>query len=106
MTTTTTDCGWDPLGDRIFVRREEAKVKSEGGVLLPEGSRTKPLRGVVLSKGPGRQLEDGSLSEMPVETGQEVLFTSYAGLEMAKEDAYGMEGLISMRMEDVLAVRR
>lgn len=104
MTTTATQCVWRPLGDRIFVRREEAKVKSDGGLLLPEGSRTKPLRGVVLSKGFGRQLDDGSLSEMPVKVGDVVLFTSYAGLEMSKEDAFGIEGLISMRLEDVLAV--
>lgn len=68
-----------PLGDRIVVQREESEEKTEGGIYLPDSAKDKPTRGIVVSVGDGKLLEDGSRGEMQVQPGDRVLFTSYAG---------------------------
>ncbi len=90
-----------PLGDRIVVRREEAKEKTAGGILLPDSAKDKPQRGKVLAVGAGRQLKDGSRRGLQVKVGDTVLFTAWAGDEYK---ASGKESILLMREEDVLAV--
>ena len=70
-----------PLGDRILVKRVEAK------------------EGKVISVGSGRVLDDGSRSEMQLKAGDRIIFSSYAGNEITID---GEEYLI-MNEEDVLA---
>ena len=90
-----------PLGDRIVLRREEAREKSTGGILLPDSAKDKPQRGKVLAVGPGRLLKDGSRRPLQVKEGDTVLFTNWAGDEF-KEG--GGKNILLMREEDVLAV--
>jgi len=71
-----------PLGDKVIVKRVEAEEKTAGGIVLPDSAKEKPKRGIVLSVGTGRLLDDGSRSEMQVKKDDEVLFTSYAGTEV------------------------
>src|SRR5215472_3939197 len=91
-----------PLGDRIVVRRFEAKETTAGGILLPDSAKNKPQRGTVLAVGPGKLLKDGTRRPLQVKKGDKVLFTSWAGDEF-KGRATGQEVLL-MREEDVLAV--
>lgn len=89
-----------PLYDRILVQRLEAETKTPGGIVLPDTAKEKPQRGKVVSAGPGKTLEDGSVKKMQVKKGDTVLFTSYAGTEVK---IGGKEHLI-MSESDVLAV--
>ena len=91
---------FQPLGDRVVVEREESLEKTAGGIVLPDSAKDKPARGVVISVGPGRVLDDGSRSDMQVKEGERVLFTSYAG----ESFTVGDDELLLMREDDILAV--
>jgi chaperonin GroES len=89
-----------PLGDRVVVERAESEDTTAGGIVLPDSAKDKPARGVVISVGPGRLLDDGSRSEMQVKVGERVLFSSYAG----EAFTVGEDELLLMREDDILAV--
>ena len=89
-----------PLGDRIVIKRDEGNEKTEGGIYLPDSAKDKPTRGTIVSVGDGRLLDDGSRSELQVQVGDVVLFTSYAGESIEIDD---VEYLL-MSEGDVLAV--
>jgi chaperonin GroES len=89
-----------PLGDRVVVEREASEEKTAGGILLPDAAKDKPARGVIVSVGEGRLLEDGSRGTLQVKVGDRVIFSSYAG-ETFK---VGDDELLLMREEDILAV--
>lgn len=88
-----------PLGNRILVQRQEAK-SSKGGILLPESAKEKPKQGTVLAVGPGKTDDKGRVHPVGLKTGDQILFSSYAGTEYKTE---GQEFLI-LTEEDVLAV--
>lgn len=90
-----------PLGDRIVVRRQEAREKTAGGILLPDAAKNKPQRGKVVAVGPGRLLKDGSRRALQVKVDDTILFTTWAGDEFRE----GRDNeILLMREEDVLAV--
>lgn len=71
-----------PLGDKVLVKRVEAESKTAGGIVLPDTAKEKPKRGVVQAVGDGKLLDNGERSQMQVNKGDEVLFSSYAGTEI------------------------
>lgn len=89
-----------PLGDRLVVQREASEEKTAGGILLPDSAKDKPTRGVIVSVGDGRVLDDGSRAPLQVKPGDKVLFTSYAGEQIEVD---GEEYLL-MGESEVLAV--
>lgn len=89
-----------PLSDKILVQRLEAETKTAGGIVLPDSAKEKPQQGKIVSVGPGKTLEDGSVKKMQVKKGDKVLFTSYAGTEIKVS---GKEHLI-MNESDILAI--
>lgn len=89
-----------PIGDRLVVKREESEGKTAGGIVLPDSAKDKPTRGVVVSIGDGRLLEDGSRGKMQVKAGDRVLFTSYSGENIE----IGDEEYVLMSESEVLAV--
>lgn len=95
-------CGMklQPLGDRLVVRRDETEERTAGGLYLPESAKNKPSRGIVVSVGDGRVLEDGSRSKFSVQEGDHVLFLSYAG----EDFKFGDDEFLLMRESDVLAI--
>jgi len=93
-------CKLTPLGDRIVVEREEAEGKTAGGILLPDSAQDKPSRGVVISIGDGRLLENGQRAPLQVKVGDHVLFTTYGPEELKIDD----HEYLLMRESDVLAV--
>jgi chaperonin GroES len=88
-----------PLGNRIVVKRQEAKT-TKGGILLPETAKEKPRQGVVLAVGPGKVDEKGKTHPFELKVGDEVLFSSYAGTEYKVDDV----DYLILSEEDVLAV--
>lgn len=88
-----------PLGNRILVKRSQAKA-TKGGIILPDTAKEKPKQGEVVAVGPGKTKEDGDLEPMNVRVGDQVLFSAYAGTEV-KTDEIDVEYLI-MSEEDIL----
>ena len=89
-----------PLADKVLVQRIEAEAKTAGGIVLPDTAKEKPQRGKVVAVGEGKVLDDGSRRDMQIRTGDEVLFTSYAGTDIKID---GAEYLI-MDESDIMAV--
>ena len=89
-----------PLGDRVVIEREQSEQRTSGGIVLPDSAKDKPARGVVVSVGDGRLLDDGSRSALQVKVGDRVVFSSYAGETFKVDD----QELLLMREDDILAV--
>jgi len=89
-----------PLGDRVVIQREESLDTTAGGIVLPDTAKEKPQRGVVVSVGDGKLLDDGTRGPLQVKTGDRVIFVSYAGDTFSIED----EEFLLMREDEILAV--
>ena len=89
-----------PLQDRILVKRIEEEEQTEGGIIIPDTAKEKPIEGKVIAVGKGKVSEDGKIVPLEVKKGDRILFGKYAGTEVKIE---GKEHLI-MREEDVLGV--
>ena len=89
-----------PLGDRVVIQREESLETTAGGIVLPDSAQEKPQRGVVVSVGDGKLLDDGSRGSLQVKAGDRVIFASYAGDNFTIDD----EEFLLMREDEILAV--
>lgn len=89
-----------PLGDRVVVKRLEKEAVSEGGIVLPDVAKDKPILGEVIAVGLGRLLENGQRASMEVKKGQKVLFSKYGGNEVR----YKGDEFLILREDDILAI--
>ena len=89
-----------PLHDRILVERVESEEKSVGGIILPDTAKEKPQQGRVVSVGPGKRTEDGTVLPLTVKEGDKILFGKYTGSDIKLD---GTEYLI-LKEEDVLGL--
>jgi len=89
-----------PLHDRVLVRRLEEERTTAGGILIPDNATEKPMRGVVVSFGTGKLLENGDTRALAVKVGDMVLFGKYSGTEVK----IAGEELVVMREDDIMAV--
>jgi chaperonin GroES len=92
-----------PLGDRVVIEIDSPITQSGGGILLPESTDKKSQTGVVISAGPGRAMDNGSYSPMPVKVGDRVMFTKWAGVGMETFLAKD-ENLVLMRVDEILGI--
>lgn len=67
-----------PLNDFVAVRPDDPEERTEGGIIIPETSQEKPMRGTILAAGPGT-LKDGKRLALSVREGDVVLYGRYAG---------------------------
>nr|WP_315075772.1 co-chaperone GroES [uncultured Porphyromonas sp.] len=84
-----------PLADRVVVKPADAEQKSQGGIIIPDTAKEKPLRGTVVAAGKGAKDNPMELKE-----GDVVLYGKYAGTEIELEG----DKFIIMRESDVLAI--
>ncbi len=89
-----------PLQDRVIVRRLEEEEKTEGGIIIPDTAKEKPMEGRVVAVGKGKAMEGGKVVPLDVKKGDRILFSKYAGTEIKVE---GEEHLI-MREDDILGI--
>ena len=89
-----------PLHDRILVQRLEEEEKTQGGIIIPDTAKEKPIEGKVIAVGKGKILENGDVKPLEVKEGDKVLFGKYAGTEVK----IGGEEYLIMREDDILGI--
>ena len=91
---------FQPLHDRVLVRRIESDEKTAGGLIIPDSAKEKPQEGEIVSVGEGARKDSGELIPMAVKAGDRVLFGKWSGTEV-KIDG---EDLLIMKESDILGV--
>lgn len=89
-----------PLGDRLLVEPIAEKEVTASGIILPDTAKEKPEQGKVIAAGPGKTLENGTVSPMNVKVGDTVLFKKYSPDEIKVD---GKE-LFILKEEDILGI--
>ncbi len=84
-----------PLHDRVIIEPEEVKKVTEGGIIIPDTVKDKPIQGKVIACGNGKDGEP-----MTVKVGDTVLYGKHAGMAITVED----KNCLIMRESDILAV--
>ena len=78
----------------------EQEDKSEGGIIIPDTAKGKPLQGKVIAIGSGRLLQDGSRAKPEVAVGDLVIFSKFAGTEVQVD---GKDDLL-IKEDDILGI--
>jgi chaperonin GroES len=86
---------FQPLGNRVLIKREEQTNTTASGIIIPDSAKEKPLEGEVIAVG-----EDAV--ESGINVGDTVVFPKYSGTEITIEE---VEYLI-MSSDDILGVMR
>jgi len=89
-----------PLQDRVLVRRIEQEETTQGGIIIPDTAKEKPMEGEVIAAGPGARGDDGKLNPLDVKVGDRVLFGKWSGTEI-KIDG---EDLVVMKESDIMGI--
>jgi len=85
----------EPLNDNVVVERLEAASKTEGGIILPDAAKEKPMRGKILAVGPGRLNAAGDKRiALQVKVGNTVLFDRHAGYSGSELEIDGKKVLV------------
>src|SRR5262245_15721952 len=91
---------FQPLADRLLVRRIEEQETIRGGIIIPDTAKEKPQEGEVVAVGPGRLTEDGKRVAVEVKKGDRILVGKYSGTDVKID---GTEYVI-LREDEVLGV--
>jgi chaperonin GroES len=91
---------FQPLADRLLVRRIEEQETVRGGIIIPDTAKEKPQEGEVVAVGPGRLTEDGKRVAPEVKKGDRILVGKYSGTDVKID---GTEYTI-LREDEVLGV--
>lgn len=84
-----------PLSDRVLIEPAAAETKTQGGIIIPDSAKEKPLKGTVVAAGNGTKDEP-----MTVKEGDTVLYGKYSGTEIELDG----KKYIIMRQSDILAI--
>jgi chaperonin GroES len=90
-----------PIGDKILVKRDEAKTKTDKGIYLPESGQQKSVTGIIEAVGDGNiDPKTGDRIPVGVKKGDRVLLSKYGGNEID----LGEVKLFFVDPDDILAV--
>lgn len=89
---------FEPYHDNVLVEVFEAVGKTAAGIIIPDQSKDKPHKGVVVAVGKGRFDDKGNLHLTQVKPGHTILFQPYAG---TKIEVAGKEYLL-LREQDII----
>ena len=84
-----------PLADRVLIQPAEAEKTTASGIVIPDSSEKKPVRGKVVAVGEGTKDE-----KMVLKEGDNVLYGKYAGTEVEDGDTK----YLIIRQSDVLGI--
>lgn len=88
-----------PLGDRVILKQLEAEETTKSGIVLPGQAKEKPQQAEVIAVGPGGCI-DGKEVKMEVKTGDQVIYSKYAGTEVKMQE----KEFIIVRQSDIVAI--
>ena len=91
---------FQPLHDRVIVKRIDEGEQVRGGIIIPDSAKEKSQEGEVIAAGLGKYKEDGSRQPLDVNTGDRVLFAKYGGSEIKING----EELLIMREDEILGI--
>lgn len=74
-----------PMQDRVIIKRKEAETQTPGGIIIPPNAKRPLFEGTVLAVGNGKILEDGTVRELDVKVGDQVIFGQYGGTEISMD---------------------
>ena len=89
-----------PLGERVLVQPLEAAEVEQGGIIIPDSAKEKPMEAKVVAVGTGKLDSDGKVIPFNVKVGDVILMPKYGATEVKVS---GVEFQI-LREEDILAV--
>ncbi len=90
-----------PLGDKIMIKRAEARDRTDAGILLPESAKDQPREGDIIALGQGILNKDtGTYMPFTVKEGDRVIFSSYSGTEIKLGD----EEMLIVTEDDILGI--
>jgi chaperonin GroES len=89
-----------PLYDRLLVKRVEEKETKQGGIIIPDTAKEKPMEGKVIAVGSGKVEKDGKQVPLQVKVGDRVLFGKYAGTEIKIDD----KEHVILREDEILGI--
>lgn len=90
-----------PIYDRVLVLPKPADKESEGGIILPEMRKEKPMEGTVIAVGDGHvQMHTQEMRPTRVIVGDKIIFNKYAGVEIVLDKIE----YVMLREEDILAI--
>ena len=82
---------FQPLGNRVLVKRVEEATTTMSGIIIPDNAKEKPSRGEVVAV---------SKEVTELENGNQVLFGKYAGNEVSFEGTK----YIVLEVEDIFGI--
>ncbi|WP_050526235.1 co-chaperone GroES [Pseudorhodobacter aquimaris] len=91
---------FNPLHDRVLVRRIEGEDKTKGGLIIPDTAKEKPAEGEVIAVGEGARKDSGELIQPSVKVGDRVLFGKWSGTEVTLEG----QDLLIMKEGDIMGI--
>ena len=91
---------FNPLHDRILIKRIEEKETVKGGIIIPDSAKEKPQEGEVVAVGNGKKTEEGKIIPLDVKAGDRILFGKYSGTEIKIDN----EEFLILKEEEVLGV--
>ena len=89
-----------PLADRVLVQRTKEEETISGGIILPDSAKQKQEIGVVVAVGPGKKDKDGTLVEVAVKVGDQIMWDKYGGQEVTVDD----DEFIIVKSDDIIAI--
>ena len=89
-----------PLADRVVVKPLEDEDKSPGGIILPDTAKEKPMKGEIISAGPGGLNDKGERVKLEVKKGDIVIYGKYSGTDFKMNN----EDYLILRESDILAI--
>ncbi|MCW1918703.1 co-chaperone GroES [Rhodobacter sp. KR11] len=91
---------FQPLHDRVLVKRIQSEDKTKGGLIIPETAKEKPSEGEVISTGAGARKDNGELIAPAVKAGDKILFGKWSGTEVTLNG----EELLIMKESDIMGI--
>lgn len=89
-----------PLGNRVVVEPVKEETATPSGIVLPETSEKRPVKGTVIAVGPGKLNEKGERLPMSVKEGDKVVFSEYSTSEFKEGD----KKYLVVQEEDILGI--
>lgn len=91
---------FQPLGNRVLVRRLEQEEKLKGGIILPDTAKKKQEQAEVVAIGTGKKDKNEALIPIPVKIGDTIIMEKYSGQEIKLEG----DDFVILKADDIIAI--